>query len=94
MHKHVTSWFSPSLQKEMPIVSYGNYGTVLLLVPTAGADFLEYERFLLIDSLAPLIDSGRLKVYSVDSVNNDSWLNKEMNNWDKAQRHEQWNTYI
>ncbi|SDC50637.1 esterase family protein [Niabella drilacis] len=94
MNKHISSWFSPSLQKEMPIVSYGSYGTVLLLVPTAGADYLEYERFQLIDSLAPFIDAGKLKVYSIDSVNNESWLNKHMDHWDKAQRHEQWNTYV
>ena len=54
MKRELASWFSPALQKEMPIVSYGHYGFVLLLVPTAAADYLEYERFQLMDTLAPL----------------------------------------
>ncbi len=94
MNREIFGWYSPSLHKDMPIVSYGHYGFALLLVPTAAADFLEYERFQLIDSLAPYINGGRLRVFSVDSVNNESWLNKNMQPWDKATRHEQWNQYI
>jgi len=53
MQKEITSWFSPSLQREMPIATYGHYGFALLLIPTAAADFLEYERFQMIDALQP-----------------------------------------
>ncbi|MCH5716961.1 hypothetical protein [Niabella hibiscisoli] len=59
MNRKVFGWHSPSLNKEMPIVSYGNYGFALLLVPTAAADYLEYERFQLIDSLAPFINGEK-----------------------------------
>ncbi|TXH59743.1 MAG: esterase [Bacteroidia bacterium] len=94
MNRELFAWHSPALNKEMPIVSYGHFGDVLLLVPTAAADYLEYERFLLIDALAPFIDAGIIKVYSIDSINNESWLNKSMPDWDKAVRHDQWNNYI
>lgn len=94
MHRSITSWFSPSLQKEMPIVSYGSYGFSLLLVPTAGADYLEYERFQLIDHLAPYINAGKLKVFSIDSINKESWLNNGMIGEHKAIRHNQFNEYI
>lgn len=78
----------------MPIATYGDYGTALLLVPTAAADYLEYERFQLIDHLAPVINSGKVKVFSVDSINNDSWMNNHINPRDKAIRHQHWNNYI
>jgi esterase/lipase superfamily enzyme len=52
MKRELTSWYSPSLDKEMPVVTYGDFGFALLLVPTAGADYLEYERFQMMDSLA------------------------------------------
>jgi len=94
MQREITQWFSPRLQKEMPIVTYGHYGTALLLVPTAAADYLEYERFLLIDVLKPYIESGRIKVFSVNSINNESWLNKQMLPAHKAIRHNQFNEYI
>ena len=71
MQKETTSWFSEALNQEMPLVSYGNYGFALLLVPTAAADYLEYERFQMIDALAPLINSGKLRVFSINSINNN-----------------------
>lgn len=94
MKKELASWFSPSLQKEMPIVSYGHYGFVLLLVPTAAADYLEYERFQLMDTLAPYINSGKVRVFSINSINNESWLNNEMAGEHKAIRHNQFNNYV
>jgi len=94
MQRDIFGWYSPALNKEMPIVSYGYYGFSLLLVPTAAADYLEYERFLMIESLAPFIDDGKIKVFSIDSVNNESWLNNSMSPWDQSNRHVQWNDYI
>jgi len=78
MKRDIFGWYSPSLNKEMPIVTYGHYGFALLLVPTAAADYLEYERFELIEALRPFIEAGTIKVFSVNSVNNESWLNQHM----------------
>jgi esterase/lipase superfamily enzyme len=94
MERNLFSWYSPSLNKEMPIVTYGHYGFALLLVPTAAADYLEYERFQLIDSIKPFIEEGKLKVYSINSINNESWLNNNMDPRDKAIRHQQFNDYV
>ncbi|MBA4302698.1 MAG: esterase [Sphingobacteriaceae bacterium] len=94
MHRDITGWFSPALSKDMPIASYGHYGPALLLIPTAAADFLEYERFQLLDQIKGSIEGGKVKVFSVDSINNESWLNKNMHPEHRALRHEQWNSYI
>jgi esterase/lipase superfamily enzyme len=94
MHKEQTSWYSSNLQKEMPVVVYGNFGTALLLVPTAAADYLEYERFQLIDALAPLINAGKIKVFSVNSINNQSWLNNDISGEEKVYQHKKFNDYI
>ena len=45
MNREIHQWFSPALQKEMPVSVYGHYGYALLMIPTAAADYLEYERF-------------------------------------------------
>ena len=94
MKKELASWFSPALQKEMPIVGYGDYGFALLLVPTAAADYLEYERFQLMDTLAPFINSGKVRIFSINSINNESWLNNEMLGEHKAIRQNQFNEYV
>lgn len=94
MERNTTSWFSPALNKEMPVAVYGHYGFALLLVPTAAADYLEYERFQLMNHIAPYIESGLVKVFSIDSINNESWLNNHMDPWHKSVRHQQWNDYV
>lgn len=78
----------------MPIAVYGDYGFALLLVPTAAADYLEYERFQLMDSLSWLVDSGKVKIYSIDSINNESWMNNNIDGFTKSARHQQWNNYV
>lgn len=94
MNRTIDQWYSPSLNKNMEIAEYGHYGFALLLLPTAAADYLEYERFQLIDAVAPLINSGKLKVYSINSINNESWLNSRMEPRHKAIRHTQFNNYV
>lgn len=78
----------------MPIAVYGTYGFALLMVPTASADFLEYERFQLIDAISMFINGGKCKVFSINSINNESWLNNSMNPRDKIIRHQQFNEYV
>lgn len=94
MKREIGSWFSPALQKEMPIAVYGDYGFALLILPTAGADYLEYERFQLMNTLEPFINSGKVKVFSVNSINKESWMNNDMLGEHKAIRHNQFNEYI
>lgn len=78
----------------MEVAVYGHYGFALLLLPTAAADFLEYERFLMIDVLAPLIEAGKVKVFSINSINSEAWLNNRMEPRHKVIRHQQYNAYV
>ena len=94
MRRELASWYSPALGKEMPIASYGHYGFALLLIPTAAADYLEYERFQMMDALASLIDSGKMRVFSINSINTESWMNNEMLPHHKAIRQNQFNEYV
>src|SRR5215218_2554289 len=94
MERILTSWYSPHLQIEMPVAVYGYYGAALLLVPTAAADYLEYERFQLIEALSSFINDGKIKVFSINSINNESWMNDHTNPRDKSIRHQQFNSYV
>ena len=68
------SWMSQRLPEPARVVRWGHYGTPVLLFPTAGGDYEEVERFHLIGALRELIDAGRIKVYSIDSVAGKHWL--------------------
>jgi esterase/lipase superfamily enzyme len=94
MHRKLDGWHSPRLDKHMEIATYGHYGFGLLLIPTAAADFLEYERFLLLDAIAKYINEGKVKVFSINSINTESWMNRHMYPRHKAIRHQQFNEYV
>lgn len=94
MQRTIDGWHSPRLNKYMEIATYGHYGFGLLLIPTAAADYLEYERFLLIKAIEKYINDGKVKVFSVNSINTESWLNNQMNPRHKAIRQQQFNDYI
>jgi esterase/lipase superfamily enzyme len=94
MQREIHEWYSPRLNKNMEIAMYGHHGFALLMLPTAAADYLEYERFLLIDSIAKYINEGKCKVFSINSINSESWLNNQMEPRHKAIRHRQFNDYV
>jgi esterase/lipase superfamily enzyme len=94
VRKVIDQWFSPSLHKNMEIVTYGHYGFPLLMFPTAAADYLEYERFLLIDFMEPYINAGKVKVFSINSINSEAWMNKKVHPKYKGIRQQEYNNYI
>jgi esterase/lipase superfamily enzyme len=94
MERRVTGWFSQNLGMEMPIVAYGHNGPPLLMFPTAAADYLEYERFQLVDAIRHHIEAGRLRAYSINSVNRYSLLNEQASPQWKAELLTRYDRYI
>jgi esterase/lipase superfamily enzyme len=76
--RRIEGWVSPLLGLPMPIVSYGHGGRPLLLFPTAAADFLENERFFLVKSIEPAIFAGRVRLFSIDSINRLAWMDRTL----------------
>lgn len=68
MSKFRADWSSERLGRELLVVRWGEIGKPVLLFPTAGGDAEEIERFHVIDVLAPLLEAGRIKIYSCDSI--------------------------
>jgi esterase/lipase superfamily enzyme len=69
-------WHSPRLGRGMGIEVYGHYGAPIVVFPTSGGDQYEYAGQGMIEALAHWIDSGRVKLYCVNTVNNQSWYDK------------------
>ncbi len=77
MDKEQSRWYSGRVEREVHLVRWGHYGTPVLLFPTAGGDAEEAERFHLIGALAGLMEAGRIKVYSLDSIAGRAWISGE-----------------
>ena len=94
MRRNITGWYSERLFRDMPLVAYGHYGTPVLMLPTAAADFLEYERFQLIDSVSHWLENGKAKAYSVNSVNTLALLNDHASPQEKVAWLNRYDAYI
>jgi len=75
--REVFRWRSPRLEREVTVIRWDHYGAPALLFPTAGGDAEEAERMNLIGALMPLIEAGRVKVYSCDSIAGQAWVSKQ-----------------
>jgi esterase/lipase superfamily enzyme len=77
MSKTSTTWRSERLQREVKLVRWGTFGTPVLMFPTAGGDAEEIERMQMLIALGPLVEAGKIKVYSCDSVAGRAMLVQE-----------------
>ncbi|HEY7044932.1 MAG TPA: alpha/beta hydrolase-fold protein [Nocardioidaceae bacterium] len=66
--KATEQWYSDRMKQAMSLARWGSYGVPVLVFPTAGGDAEEVERHHLVGHLWPLVEAGRVKVYSCDSV--------------------------
>ena len=87
-------WFSPSLHQEMTLKVYGHQGKVMLVFPSSGGKYYEYEDFGMVAACSDFINTGRLQLITVDSVDNQSWFNKEIDPGIRTHRHDQYEQYI
>ncbi|HKC81811.1 MAG TPA: hypothetical protein VKB91_11500, partial [Gemmatimonadaceae bacterium] len=92
--RRLDGWRSPRLGLEMPIVTYGTRGRPILLFPTAAADYLENERFFLVKAIEPAIMAGRIRVFSIDSINKHAWMDRSLPTREQARRQALYSGYV
>lgn len=94
METMYTKWFSPALGREMEMKAYGHAGRPVLFIPCQDGRFFDFENFHMTDAWAPWIDSGRAMVFSIDTMDRETWSDKAGDPHERIRRHEQWMAYI
>src|SRR6185369_6494897 len=77
MHRDHQCWYSDRLNRYMGIAIYGNYGAPILAFPTSCGDEWEMEGQSMIRTLSPYLEQGRIRIFCINSLNSDSFQNKE-----------------
>jgi len=70
-------WYSERLRRPIGLARWGSAGCPVLVFPTAGGDADDIERNGLIGACWPLIESGRVTIWSCDSVAGRAMLERE-----------------
>lgn len=86
---------SAALGQEMEYRVYGSgRGQPLVAFPSLNGRFHDLEGFEMIDALAHLLDADRLTLWTVDSVDWQSWTNQELPPADRVRRHADYDRYL
>ena len=78
----------------MQLKIYGHFGKPMLVFPAQGGRFYEFEDFRMIDAIQASIDSGRIKVFTIDSLDNQAWADLQAHPSERGRRHEDYDNYI
>ncbi len=94
MRREYHKWFSPNLGRDMETLVFGHGGDPVLFFPTRTARFFDYENWQVIDALRKKIESGGIQVYCLDSVDKESFYNRDIHPAERILRHLQYEKYV
>lgn len=78
----------------MDLLVFGHGGTPLLAFPSSMGRFFEWEDFGMVESLRPQLEQGQNRLVCVDSVDAESFYNKQADPYTRIKRHQQYEAYV
>lgn len=78
----------------MELLIFGHAGLPAIVFPTSGGRFYEFEDRGMVAAIAERIDTGRLQLLCVDSIDRESWYNLHAPPRWRIARHIQYERYI
>ena len=94
MNKEYIKFYSRHLNRDMEILVYGHTGKPCLVFPAQNGRYFDFENFKMVDCAADFIESGKLQLFCIDSVDAESWSDLNGPKRQRIERHEQWYNYI
>ncbi|MBR3242712.1 MAG: esterase [Parasporobacterium sp.] len=86
--------YSPSLDRVMPMKVWGHAGRPVLFIPCQDGHFQDFENFHMTDVFYGWIESGQCMVFSIDTIDAETWSNTNGDLAWRMQQHERWIEYI
>ena len=87
MQEEYIRWYSPNLNQDIDMLTFGHSGYPILLFPTSKGKYYENKDFKLIESVGHFIESGKVKIYCPDGIDAQSWYNKDIHPADRVKNH-------
>lgn len=94
MNREYHEWNSSCLGRSMELLVFGRSGLPVIVFPTSGGRFFDFEDRGMVAALAAKIDAGRLQLFCVDSVDRESWYNRQITPRLRVARHAQYEAYL
>lgn len=86
--------YSPALGRDMECKIYGHAGRPVLFIPCQDGRFFDFENFHMTDVWSPWIESGEVMIFSIDTIDAETWSDQGGDPRWRICRYEQWIQYI
>jgi len=77
VHREYQKWYSGRLGREMELLIFGHAGLPVVVFPTSGGRFFDFEDNGVVRALEEKLEAGGLQLFCVDSVDAESWYNRK-----------------
>jgi esterase/lipase superfamily enzyme len=94
MNREYHKWWSWRLDRDMELLVFGHSGVPIVVFPSSQGRFFEFEDRGLIGAVAHKIDVGEIQMFCLDSVDAESWYNRDVPPRWRIARHVQYENYI
>ena len=94
MYRDAISYHSNVLGEDLGVIVYGMTGYPIIVFQTQDSKCTNYEDFGMISELADYIDDGKVQLFCVDSIDQESWSNTNGDKSWRAQRQEDYFRFV
>ena len=94
MQREYHRWWSPRLERDMELLIFGHAGAPVLVFPTRGGRFFDYENWGMVAALGEKIDQGFIQLYCVDSIDHESLYGFWRPPHERIARHDSYSQYV
>ena len=94
MNDWYKSEWSNALGREMGHAMFGDSGHLMVAFGPQNGHTYDFRNFGMVDSVQPWIESGKLRVLCVDSIDEETWSNEWGDPRSRLEQQERWFSYI
>ncbi len=94
MKREYEKWHSPTLGREMELLTFGHAGARVIVFPVSCGRFYDWENREMLEPVREYIENGLIQMIFVDSVDEESWWNTGAHPTEKAMRHLAYQKYV
>ena len=94
MQEQLINFYSHILQREIPMLKFGDRGYPVVLFPTTLGSYYECKDFHLVSSAKWFVEQGLVQIYTVDSINKESWYNKNTHPLQRVANHNFYDRFL
>lgn len=94
MHRQYHRWWSPTLHRDMELLEFGHGGATVIIFPTSGGRFHEWEDRGMMQVIRHGLEHGWWHAICVDTVDRESWYARDKHPGARAWRQKEYEDYL